>query len=169
MPAPDFNLSDFLPYRLAVLTARVSKLLASIYEERFGLTMPEWRVMVHVARSEKVSIREIHNCVNLEKPSVSRAVAKLEEAGLLAKATSARDQRLVEIVLTPAGQKVLEALIPEALAVEARLLGALSEGEREQFSELMERLHRELDLNPDAPKRSAKDLPSSESSRLPAE
>lgn len=157
MKPNDFNLSDFLPYKLAVLTARISRLLSTIYEERFGLTMPEWRVLVHVARCEKVSVRDIHNCVNLEKPRVSRAVAKMVEAGLLAKTASSKDQRLVEIELTEAGQRVLDDIIPEALAFEARLLEEFSESEARHFADLMERLHDELDRQPNAPRRSKMD------------
>ena len=168
MDSGEFNLADFVPYRLSVLTARVSKLLASIYEQRFGLTMPEWRVMVHVARCEKVSVREIHNCVNLEKPSVSRAVTKLVSAGLLAKTTSTQDQRLVEIELTKAGRRVLDELLPEALAVEASLMSALSPQEQAQLSDLMERLHAQLDITPRAPKRSGRDTDHSAAARMPA-
>lgn len=153
----DFNLSGFLPYQLAVLTSRISRLLSTKYEERFGLSMPEWRVLVHVARCENVSVRDIHNCVNLEKPRVSRAVTRMVEAGLLAKMTSTSDQRLVEIELTEAGQRVLNDIIPEALSFEAQLLEGFSESDIRRFADLMERLHDELDKHPDAPKRSRMD------------
>lgn len=119
--------------------------------------MPEWRVLVHVARCENVSVRDIHNCVNLEKPRVSRAVTRMVEAGLLAKMTSTSDQRLVEIELTEAGQRVLNDIIPEALSFEAQLLEGFSESDIRRFADLMERLHDELDKHPDAPKRSRMD------------
>lgn len=152
-----FSLSDFLPYRLAVLSARVSKLLSTVYEEQFDLSTAEWRVIVHVARCRKVSVREIHNCVNLEKPRVSRAVAKLRKSGLVEKTTSRQDQRLVEISLTAAGSHVLNEIIPEALATEAALLRAFSPEEILSFVTMMERLHTELDNTPGAPGRSRLD------------
>jgi len=158
MRADEFNLSDFLPYRLSVLSSRISKALSKIYGERYGLSIPEWRVLVHVARCEKVSVREIHNCVTLEKPTVSKAVARMEQAGLLAKTTSARDQRLIEIRLTEAGFAVLEGIIPEALAFENDLLSGFSESDARQLSVLVERLHDELDKRPDAPRRSRLDV-----------
>jgi len=37
------RLETFLPYRLSVLANEVSTRLASVYAERFGLTIPEWR------------------------------------------------------------------------------------------------------------------------------
>jgi len=148
MKSNDFDLSDFLPYQLAVLAAQISKRLSKVYGEQYGLSVPEWRVLVHVARYDKVSIREIHNCVNLEKPRVSRAVTKLEESGLLAKTVSPRDQRLVELELTEAGLDVLNAIIPEALAFEEGLLSGFSKAEKSQLKTLMQRLHDELDKYP---------------------
>ncbi|SDJ97435.1 MarR family winged helix-turn-helix transcriptional regulator [Aliiruegeria lutimaris] len=153
-----FNLSEFLPYRLAVLSERVSKRVALAYSESHGLTVPEWRVLVHLSRCRQVSVREIHNCVNLEKPRVSRAVARLEAVGLVDKTESQRDHRLVDISLTEAGWKLLDAIVPEALAVEQQLLSGLSEGDRERLLELMERLHSVLDADPRAATRSRMDL-----------
>ncbi len=39
------ELDEFVPYRLSVLSNRVSGAIARQYTERFGLTMAEWRVM----------------------------------------------------------------------------------------------------------------------------
>lgn len=145
MRSTGFQLPDFLPYQLSVLSARINKSLARIYGDQYGLSMAEWRVMVHVAQSEKASVREIRDSVNLEKPAVSRAVAKLEKSALLAKTTSPRDHRLVEIELTDAGFDVLNSIIPDALALQKALLSRFSEAEKRQFSDLMARLHVELD------------------------
>lgn len=153
MTSNDFNLSEFLPYKLSVLTSRIIKMLSKVYGEEYGLSTPEWRVLVHVARREKMSVREIHESVYLEKPSVSRAVAKLEKAGLLEKSTCDADHRLIEIELTDSGHELFHGIVPEALAFEAALLSAFSDAEREQLDALMERLHDVLDLHPDATRR----------------
>ncbi len=152
-----FNLSDFLPYRLAVLSERISKRISRVYGEKYDLSLPEWRVIVHLSRCHRVSVREIHNCVNLEKPRVSRAVSRLEAAGLVVKEAGATDHRLVEISLTPTGWEVLDGIVPEAQAVEARLLGSLSDEEQAVLIALMERLHDELDRDPKAARRSRMD------------
>jgi len=150
MSSRDFTLDDFLPYQVSVLSARINRLLSKVYEDQHGLSMPEWRVLVHVARREKMSVRDIHKCVNLEKPAVSRAVAKLEATGLLEKTTSKLDHRLVDIQLTEAGLEVLNDITPKALVFEDGLLGAFSEADKSQLDALIERLHGELDKHPDA-------------------
>lgn len=160
MKTENFILSEFLPYRMAVLAARMSRLISTVYEERFGISMPEWRVIVHLGRCESVSVREIHNCVNLEKPRVSRAVTRLQQAGLVHKTPSTMDQRLVEIALTDKGKGVLNEIIPEAQAFEAQMLDGFSEDEHAQLIDLMERLHAEIDKVERPPRRSRMDTQS---------
>ena len=128
-------------------------MLSKVYSEKYGLSTPEWRVLVHVARREKMSVREIHDSVYLEKPSVSRAVAKLEKAGLLAKSTCDADHRLVEIEITEAGLEVFNGIAPAAMAFQDALIGAFSQEEQAQLRNLMERLHDVLDSYPDATRR----------------
>jgi DNA-binding MarR family transcriptional regulator len=140
MASDDFSLSVFLPYRLSVLAAQMSKKLSKVYGDPYGLSTPEWRVLAHVAHREKMSVREIHDSVSLDKPSVSRAVSKLEKADLLAKSTSDRDHRLVEIEVTDRGLEVFQQIVPEALAFEAAVLEAFSAQERLQLDDLLARL-----------------------------
>ncbi|WP_425038695.1 MarR family winged helix-turn-helix transcriptional regulator [Primorskyibacter sp. S187A] len=153
MMSDNFNLSDFLPYKLSVLSSRTTKMLSKVYCEKYGLSTPEWRVLVHVARREKMSVREIHDSVYLEKPAVSRAVAKLEKSGFLRKTTCEADHRLVEIELTAAGLDLFNRIVPEALSFETAILSAFTPEELDQMHVLMERLHDVLDSLPDATRR----------------
>ena len=91
--ARPFRLPDFLPYRLAVLSERVSRRLSVEYGRMHGLSVAEWRVLVHLQRSGPLSVRDIHLCVNLDKPRVSRAVARLEAVGFVRKESGQSDGR----------------------------------------------------------------------------
>ncbi|MEX0284908.1 MAG: MarR family winged helix-turn-helix transcriptional regulator [Paracoccaceae bacterium] len=153
-----FNLSAFLPYRLAVLSERVSRRLSIEYGRTHGINVAEWRVLVHLQRCGHVSVREIHNCVNLDKPRVSRAVSRLEEAGLVQKAQGTADARLVAISLTDAGQAALADILPEAVAIEQRLLDGIDPDDLAVFSRVMEQIHTTLDQDPEAKVRSQMDL-----------
>ena len=55
--AARLDLDDFLPYRLSVLTNRVSGAIARHYSERFGLSVPEWRVMAVLGRARRACRR----------------------------------------------------------------------------------------------------------------
>lgn len=80
------------------------------------------------------------------------------EAGLLAKSTSKKDRRLVEIEITEAGRRLLNDIIPEAMSLETRLMEGFSETEADQFGVLRELLHNELDKHPSTPQRSRMDI-----------
>lgn len=122
-----FHLDDFLPYRLSVAAAQVSRRFAERYAAEAGLTNPEWRVMAHLNHSGKVSVREIHARVNLDKSMISRAAVRLEEGGLVRKAVDENDRRLVVLELTPEGTALMERLGRIAEAFQAELMAELGE------------------------------------------
>lgn len=133
-------LERFLPYRLNVLAGMVSNALAEIYAERFGLSIPAWRVIATLGQYEVRTARDIAGHGVMHKSTVSRAVASLEERGLVASEPNAQDMREALLRLTPQGQAIYEALLPEALAFERRLAAALSPAEHATFLGLVERL-----------------------------
>lgn len=125
MTTPDFDLSAFLPYRLAIAAARISRALARRTERDFGLSIPEWRVLAHLARGDALSVKDIAARVDMDKSKISRAASRLESAGLLAKATDPSDARMVALTLTTKGRNLMARLIPMALAYEAEVLADL--------------------------------------------
>jgi len=45
------ELDKFLPYLVNKLASRLSDELAAVYQQRFGITIPEWRVIAHLAEN----------------------------------------------------------------------------------------------------------------------
>ncbi len=123
--AQSFTLDDFLPYRVAVLAGRLSRDYSRIYQEKFGLSRAEWRVMAHLSQDNAVSVREIHARVDMDKSKVSRAASRLEEAGIITKKVSHSDRRLVVLALTDKGHAMMDELAPIADAFQADLLRRL--------------------------------------------
>ncbi len=72
--------------------------------------------------------------------ATTKRVDRLEAQGLVARRTSARDGRLREVRLTPTGVSLVDRLIGEHLANEARLLEAFTPDERATFADLLLRL-----------------------------
>lgn len=122
-----FYLEQFLPYRLSVAAAQVSRRFAARYAAEAGLTIPEWRVLAHLGQGGEVSVRDITARVNLDKSVVSRAATRLEGAGYLRKSAQERDQRLVALELTEAGQVLMDRLGRIADAYQAELLAELGD------------------------------------------
>ncbi len=117
-----FDLDEFLPYRLSVLAQRMSREFESRYRNRFGIRVPEWRIVAHLSQSGPVSVRELVKRVDLHKSRVSRAAQRLEAAGYVSKTTDSRDRRLVELQLTAKGMAMMEELAPLANRYQQELL-----------------------------------------------
>src|SRR5580704_19524896 len=74
------DLDHFLPYKLSILSNRASDAIAQHYSDRFGLSVPEWRVMAVLGQRPGLSARDVATRTAMDKVQVSRAVASLVEA-----------------------------------------------------------------------------------------
>src|SRR5471030_719714 len=79
------DLDRFMPYRLSVLTNRVSHAIARHYSQRFSLSIPEWRDMAVLGQTPGLSAREVAARTAMDKVQVSRAVASLLRAKRIAR------------------------------------------------------------------------------------
>jgi DNA-binding MarR family transcriptional regulator len=140
-PASDvLVLEDFLPYRLSVLSNRVSRAIANRYADAFDLTIPEWRVIAVLGQQPGLTATEVADATEMDKVAVSRAVAKLIVKKRIAARGDARDARRQLLRLTPEGEELHARIAPLALATESRLLATLSARERAQLDALLDRL-----------------------------
>ena len=146
---PSLDLEHFLPYRLSVLSNRVSGAIARVYSERFGLGVTEWRVMAVLGRYPDLSAGEVAQRTAMDKVAVSRAVAGLVDAGRVERETHGDDRRRSVLRLTVAGHAIHDAVAPLALAFERRLLDGMTADEREVLFRLLDRLD-ELELQAEA-------------------
>jgi DNA-binding MarR family transcriptional regulator len=137
---PQLDLERFLPYRLSVLSNRISDAVARAYRERFGLGVTEWRVMAVLGRYPGLSAGAVAQRTAMDKVAVSRAVARLLERGLLARDTHGDDRRRSVLTLSSTGRRVHDQVVPLALAYERELLAPLDPAERVALARLLSRL-----------------------------
>jgi DNA-binding MarR family transcriptional regulator len=135
---PDaFDLERFLPYRLSVTMNRVSRAFARRYAAEFGITIAEWRVIAVLGTFQPLSSNGVVEKTQMDKAKVSRAVARLLDAGLIRRAVDPADQRLLVLTLSAKGRRIYEAIVPRAEALEAELTAGLGEAGRAQFLALL--------------------------------
>lgn len=139
-PRSSLTLQHFLPYRLSVLTNTISSTLARQYQQRFDLTIPQWRVMAVLAGDPGLSAIEVGERAAMDKVSVSRAVAGLHANRRLLKKMGRGDRRRSNLRLSARGQAVYQQIVPLAQHVENSLLEALSERDRVQLDRLLRSL-----------------------------
>ena len=139
------DLERFLPYRLSVLSNRTSSAIAREYSQRFELTITEWRVMAVLGRFAGLSANQVAQRTAMDKVAVSRAVARLLEAGRLLRDFDDDDRRRSVLKLSEAGYAVYDQVVPLALGFERHLLQGMSDEERALLFRLLDRLD-ELEL-----------------------
>ena len=137
---PGLNLKDFLPYRLSIVTNRISASFARLYSEKFDLSIPEWRVMAVLGQQPGLSADEVCSETEMDKVPVSRAVSKLLGKGLLRREFSGRDRRRSILSLSEAGYGMYAQIVPLALSYETELKASLSAAEQSQLEALLDKL-----------------------------
>ena len=139
-------LDRFLPYRLSVLANTVSTSIARVYARRFGLSVPEWRVMAVLGMAPPLTAGDICGRTAMDKVRVSRAVARLLRAGLVDREVDAGDRRRAFVTLSRKGRRVYGEIIPLALGAEMQLLAALGPDERQQLDRLVTKLQSQAEM-----------------------
>lgn len=133
-------LERFLPYRLSVLSNRISQAIARAYGERHDLSVTEWRTLAVLGRFPGLSASEVVERTAMDKVAVSRAVATLVRQKRIRKTRDQADKRRAVLKLTPVGRSVYDAVAAEALACEDALLAALDPDERSALDRALARL-----------------------------
>ena len=141
-PTPDraLHLEQFLPYRLNVVGFFASRALGRVYGTRFGIGIPEWRVIAQLGEFGQLTSRDIGELAQMHKTKVSRAVGELEKRGLVSRAENRQDRRESFVALTPAGKRIYDQIVPLALGFEARWIEGIAPDELKVFERVLSTL-----------------------------
>ena len=98
----------------AAVTARLDAAL----QERVGISLGWYDVLVHVAAApeRRLRLRDLDQQVLISQPTVSRLAARMAAVGLLSRSTPEDDHRGVQIALTGMGARRLRQA--RAVAIE---------------------------------------------------
>lgn len=138
------DLEHFLPYRLSVLSNRVSQSIAAAYAKRFAIGITEWRVIAVLGRHPGLSANGVAERTAMDKVAVSRALARLMARALVQRDTHGDDRRRSVLELSEAGYRIYDEVVPLALACERELLSHLDDEEKRQLDALLDKLGRGL-------------------------
>lgn len=137
---PALKLEEFLPYQLNVLASLSSQALSRVYAERYGIGVPEWRVLVTLGQFGVMTGKAVGAHSHMHKTKVSRAVAQLEQRKLLARKANKADMREALLSLTPAGRAIYDKLVPMALDFVERLSEVIDPTDRPAFERAVRQL-----------------------------
>ena len=138
--AAPLELEKFLPHRLDIVASLSSHALSRIYATRYGIGVPEWRVLVTLGQYGAMTAKAVGDRSRMHKTKVSRAVAQLEKRRLVARRVNDADLRESILSLTPAGAAVYDELKPAALEFARRLTEVIDPADRAAFERALDAL-----------------------------
>ena len=123
MPTDEPNLlqlEEQVCFALAIASRSVNAIYRPILEP-YGLTHPQYLVMLALWERSPRSVKELSSALQLEPATLSPLLKRLESAALLTRDRSSVDERMLDISLTDAGLK----LRTEALTIPPRIIDQL--------------------------------------------
>ena len=129
-----------MPYRLSYSASLVSEAIAQRYSVNFNLTIPEWRVVAHIAEQSDITQQEIGLRTRMDKVTVSRAAIALAAHGFVSRNKNPVDRRSRLLSLTAAGRRLYAAIAPKALELERAVFGQFSAAEMAAFRNFLQRI-----------------------------
>ena len=137
---PIGRLEDFIPYKLAVVANRLSQSIGRLFETRFDIQIPEWRILMALYAYGGQPFHEVVERTSMDKARVSRAQRRLVDLKMIATAVDPNDGRKLLLAITEAGARMCAQILPEAAAREAWYLQALTAEEHGQLDVILDKL-----------------------------
>jgi len=132
---------------IGFLMADVTRLLRRAFDERarsIGVTRPQWRVLTILARNEGINQGALADRLEVEPITLSRMVDRMQDAGLVERRADPADRRAWRLYLTDNAAPLIADLRALGAVLSDDTLEGLSEAEREQLGDLLERIRQNL-------------------------
>lgn len=131
---------DESPYGFIGKFSRLSRLMKAEAERRLvehGVHAGQQFILERLWRQDGRTVSEIAGEIQVEIPTVTRAIQRMEVAGLVCRSTDGQDRRRVRIWLTPLGDS-LRVGVPQAMRdLEMDALRLISPEDREHLVQML--------------------------------
>ncbi|WP_242865764.1 MarR family transcriptional regulator [Desulfosporosinus sp. HMP52] len=111
----------------------------------YNVTHEQWPLLKWLWVEDGISQRELAERSYKDQPTITRILDKLEQRGLIRRQADSGDRRVSLIYLTKEGQEIEASLKPLARKALEHALRGLSEEERSQLTNLMNRISANID------------------------
>lgn len=137
---PVGKLEDFIPFKLAVVANRISQSIGHLFETRFNIQVPEWRILMALYAYGRMPFYELVARTSMDKARVSRAQRRLVDLRMIETRIDANDRRKLLLSISEIGARMCAEMLPAVAAREAWFLEALSDDEHHQFDIILDKL-----------------------------
>ncbi|MBP1932386.1 MarR family winged helix-turn-helix transcriptional regulator [Ammoniphilus resinae] len=120
------------------LITKLNDLLAE-----YDLSYSLWTVIFYVKNNKKTLLVDISNHFNVEKPTITRSVKRLEEKGLVMQVPG-KDKREKIIQLTEVGEEIYQTCRQKITELEFEVMKGISKEEQEAAFRLLPKLRENI-------------------------
>jgi len=124
-------------YLAAHFWERRDRVLSEILRP-YNLSLAQWRLLYSLTKLPNRTMNEVAEFLTLDRTSLTRAVDKLVERGLLLRTEVAHDRRLTEITLTAAGRALRTDVLEQNVELYERLIDGIDTESLDAASEVLE-------------------------------
>jgi MarR family transcriptional regulator, transcriptional regulator for hemolysin len=132
---------------LGFLLKDVTRLYTRRFEQRaqaLGLTLAQCKALASLSKNEGVSQKRLAELCEIDPMSLVRILDRMEADGLVQRCLDPVDRRARSLRLTEQSRPILEQIWQVAGATRGEALSDLSDPERTQLVELLDRVHANL-------------------------
>lgn len=140
----DFNIEEWLVYRLWRISQEAGFKLEEFYGNKFGLTGFDWRLIAAVANYAPISAKGLAKVLDLSQVQMTRALTNLIDDGIISRRMDKADRRRIVLRLTKKGLDIYQQIAPKAQALEKDMLSDLSSTDRKQLMAAIERIEEKV-------------------------
>ena len=108
--------------------------------EAHGLTPVQFAALSQVGQTPGVDQRTLAGSIGMDTSTIAGVIDRLEVRGLMQRNASPEDRRVRLLKLPPEGAKVLQAIEPDMLKAQQRILKPLPAAERDLFMRMLRKL-----------------------------
>lgn len=105
-----------------------------------GVTRPQWRALLYLARVEGPTQSELADFLEVERITLCRMIDRLAEAGLVERRADPLDRRVWRLHLTDAAHGVVDRLARIGAELEAEALAQIGPAEQTLLRETLTRM-----------------------------
>ena len=139
-----FQDEDFLLFCLPTVARHAAYICAAEYARNFTMSVPEWRLMALIGRFEGISAKEISDRILLDQVTISRAVHKCTQRGLIREIPSRGDRRRKRLAFTAEGRAYFRRFLPRACQLASEMENGLTGPEIRTLKRLLKKLDQHL-------------------------
>ena len=106
------------------------------------LTLSQMNVLMELDAipGHQLTLKELEGLLHVAQSTAAGIVMRLEQKGFVESFTDKNDRRVKKVAITPSGMECCKNAASDVRRMETQLLSGLTEAEREQFRELLEKV-----------------------------